>query len=46
MAADDREAFCFDNIPPGPLQARCIAGSNRVLLLCLKGAGWPICPRG
>ncbi len=43
-AADVREAHCYDNVPPGPLQAICIAGSNRVLRLCLKGAGWPFCP--
>jgi hypothetical protein len=41
MAADVREAHCYDNVPPGPLQALCIAGSNRVLRLCLKGANWP-----
>jgi hypothetical protein len=46
MAADVREAYCYDNIPPGPRQALCIAGSNRVLRLCLKGAGWPICSPG
>lgn len=46
MAADVREAYCYDNVPPGRLQATCIAGSNRVLRLCLKGAGWPTCPRG
>ena len=46
MMADDREAYCYDNVPPGPLQANCIANSNRVLRMCLKGAGWPICPRG
>jgi hypothetical protein len=36
MAADVREAYCYDHIPPGRLQARCIANSNRVLVMCLR----------
>jgi hypothetical protein len=36
MDADVREWHCYDNVPPGPLQATCIANSNRVLVMCLR----------
>jgi hypothetical protein len=44
MAADVREAYCYDNVPPGRAQVRCIANSNRVLLLCLRHCTIPFPP--